>query len=301
MLRRKGKPGIPWPLIYCSLLLVFMAVNVQARDIPKLTARVNDLAGLLSPGTVQQLEGSLASFEREQSTQIVILTITSLDGDNLEDFAIRLAEQWQIGQQGLDNGAILIIARNERKIRIEVGYGLEGSLTDLVAGRIIRTVIRPHFKRGDFDAGVLAGTSAMMNAVTGEFSAASKEQRPEKNVGNFFMVLLMLLFFVGRALARHKIFAALLGGTVASLFGIIALGPGWTIPMLLFPVGAIGTIIAASITAASSGSGRSRSTRSGWGSSGGHFGGGGFGGGFGGGGFSGGGGGFGGGGASGGW
>ncbi len=113
----------------------------------------------------------LNNFEQEDSTQIVVLTIPSLEGDNLEAFSLHVAEGWQIGQKGLDNGALLLIARDERKLRIETGYGLEGTLTDLVAGRIIRNIILPNFKKGNFNQGVIDGVAAMMAAVKGEFKA----------------------------------------------------------------------------------------------------------------------------------
>ena len=159
-------------LLICILLPLVTAAGLCALEVPAMQGRVNDYAGILSSSTIRQLEESLKAFEEDQSTQIVVATIPSLEGDSLEEFSIRLAETWKIGQQGLDNGAILLVAKNERKIRIEVGYGLEGSLTDLTSGRIIRNVIVPHFKNGNFDQGIMAGVSAMMDSVRGEFSAA---------------------------------------------------------------------------------------------------------------------------------
>ncbi|WP_163337638.1 YgcG family protein [Desulfopila sp. IMCC35008] len=281
-------------LVLCTLLLVFTE-QIYALDVPKLKGRVNDYAGMLSSATSQQLEGSLAAFESEQSTQLVVLTIPSLENESLEEYSIRVAEQWRIGQQGLDNGAILLVARNERKIRIEVGYGLEGSLTDLTAGRIIRNVIVPEFKKGDFDGGILAGVTAMMDAVRGEFSAANLDSSSgtESDTEGFFIIILGLLFVIGKIFGRNKFLAAGVGGVVASALGFFVLGPRWLVIMLLFPIGAIGGFVASSFASSLTRSSTGRSGHSGgsWGS----------GGSFGGGGFSGGGGGFGGGGASGGW
>lgn len=285
-------------LVLCVLLLV-LTEQVYALEIPKLGGRVNDYAGMLSSATSQQLEGSLAAFESEESTQLVVLTIASLENESLEEYSIRVAEQWKIGQQGLDNGAILLVAREERKIRIEVGYGLEGSLTDLTAGRIIRNVIVPEFKKGNFDRGILAGVTAMMEAVRGEFNAANLDSSSatQPDTEGFFIMILGLLFFIGKIFGRNKYLAAGVGGVVASALGFFVLGPRWMIIALLFPLGVIGGLIASAFASTRTRSGTRRSGHVGgtFGSDS-NFGGGGFGGGF-----SGGGGGFGGGGASGGW
>ena len=127
--------------------------------------------------------------------QIVVLTIPTLAGENLEEFSIKVAEAWKIGQKGLDNGAILLIAKQERKIRIEVGRGLEGKLTDLVSGRIIRGVISPKFKQGDFEGGIAAGVSAVMAAVRGEFPVAPDDG--ERTSNGAAPLLTLFLFLMG--------------------------------------------------------------------------------------------------------
>ena len=155
-------------VLLVAVLLLLPAggpVAALALSVPPLTGRVNDTAGVLSPGTVQALEQSLEGLEREESTQIVVLTVPGLEGASLEEYALRVVEVWQPGQKGRDNGALLLIAIADRKIRIEVGYGLEGTLTDALAGRIIRNVIAPNFKRGDYDRGVVDGVAAMVAAV----------------------------------------------------------------------------------------------------------------------------------------
>ena len=284
-------------LLACSMLST--ASTGLALEAPPLEGRVNDYAGILSKATTQQLESVLATFESEQSTQLVVLTVPSLEGDALETFSMRVADQWKVGHAGLDNGAILLVARDERKIRIEVGYGLEGSLTDLIAGRIIRDVIVPEFKQGDFDGGISAGVSAMMDAVRGEFNADDLRHNSsgQPDTEGFFFMLMVFVFFIGKAFGRHKFLAATIGGATSSFLGFLMLGPKWLFILLLFPVGFIGGLIASSFASVRTG-GRGAGTGGGYlGPSGGGFGGG-FGGG---GGFSGGGGGFGGGGASGGW
>lgn len=180
-------------ILYILALLVLVS-QALALDVPQLKGRVNDYAGLLSPQAAQELEQRLAAFERSDSTQVVVLTIPTLAGENLEDFSIRVAEAWRIGQKGLDNGAILLIAKQERKVRIEVGRGLEGKLTDLVAGRIIRGDIAPRFKAGDFDGGVTAGVTAIMAVVKGEYKAQPRDIRQaRKSAPPIFSLLIFLL------------------------------------------------------------------------------------------------------------
>ncbi len=287
-------------ILLLLLVLLLPAAPVAALEVPPLKARVNDYASMLSPSTVAQLEGSLKSFETEESTQIVVLTIPSLEGESLEEFSIRVADKWKIGHKGLDNGAILLIAREERKLRIEVGYGLEGKLTDLVSGRIIRNIITPRFKQGEFDQGVIDGTYAMMAAVRGEFSAVETKGQAGAPAGfeGFLIMLFVVMVFIGRALRRHRPIAAGVGGLAAPLLGFLMLGAKWLFLLALIPIGIFGALFA-SLFAVSTGSGmRGRRSSRYWGGPGGFGGGstGGFGGGF-----SGGGGGFGGGGASGGW
>ena len=141
--------------ILLAALLALAALPALALDPPPLHGRVNDLAGMIGPAAKQQLNAVLADLERTDSTQIAVLTVPSLEGDSLEDFSIRVAEAWKIGQKGKDNGALLVVSKADRKIRIEVGYGLEGRLTDILAGQIIDNVITPRFKAGDMDGGFL--------------------------------------------------------------------------------------------------------------------------------------------------
>jgi uncharacterized protein len=284
------------------IVAVLLVCNVcSAMDIPALKGRVNDYAGLLAPGTVRQLEQSLAEFERKQSTQIVVLTVTSLQGEALEDYSIKVAEAWKVGQKGLDNGAILLVAKNERKIRIEVGYGLEGRLTDMLSGRIIRNTIVPAFRSGNFDQGVVNGVAAIMAAVKGEYEAPQARKSPRDSGGSVSFVPLIVFIFLISQLGRvRRGLGVLAGGLLLPVFGGMILPFGLVGLLLLIPVGlAAGFILSlfGSMLGAAGVTGGRRGRGGFWigGSGGGGFGSGGFGG------FSGGGGGFGGGGASGGW
>lgn len=178
-------------LIWLGLLL--LPLSAGALDVPPLSGHVNDRAGLLRSDTVIKLEQYLSEFERSDSTQLVLLTIPSLEGESLEEYTLKVAESWGIGQKGKDNGALLLIARDERKIRIEVGYGLEGRLTDLLSGRIIANEISPRFKAGNFNDGVVAGMVAMVEAVRGEYQGTGSTTSKKKE-RNPWGILLLLLF-----------------------------------------------------------------------------------------------------------
>ncbi|PNU20596.1 hypothetical protein C2E25_06760 [Geothermobacter hydrogeniphilus] len=177
-------------LLLAGLLLTTPAL---ALEVPTATGFVNDRAGLLAPETRTRLEQFLRQFEQSDSTQISLLTIPTLKGESLEEYALKVAEKWGLGQKGKDNGALLLVAKEERKVRIEVGYGLEGRLTDLLAGRIIDNEIVPHFRLGDFDGGIIAGINGMVQAVRGEYRADGQSRRKKKR--SPWGLLPLLLFF----------------------------------------------------------------------------------------------------------
>ena len=183
--------------IIITFIMLFMALPLSALEIPKLSARVNDYAGMLSPETKSRLENKLTSFERDQSTQIVVLTIPSLQGDDIDQFAIKVAENWKIGQKGKDNGVILILAKAERKVRIEVGRGLQGVLPDITAGQIIRNTMRPYLKDGNFDQGISVGIDAIIAATKGEFKAVPGEQKKQPQSKSPSLITLLLILAVG--------------------------------------------------------------------------------------------------------
>ncbi len=223
-----------------TIVLIFLflcqPLFSYALDAPRLQGYVNDYAQMISPAARGRLEAELKSFEQSDSTQLVILTVPTLEGETIDGFGIKVAEAWKVGQKNKDNGIIVVAAKQERKIRVEVGRGLEGRLTDLLAGRIIDLVITPRFKRGDFDGGFSAGVSALIDATRGEFKAEAG-QRANKTKGSpsfstMLMVGLVALLFIGN-LSR------LVGGLVgaAGLPALIHLG--------LFPLGIISLILSA--------------------------------------------------------
>jgi uncharacterized protein len=166
---------------------------VAAPELPTvINAYVTDQAEMLSTSTEQKLTTFLRQFEQSDSTQIAVVTIPSLQGRALSEYSIELASNTALGQRERDNGALLLIARDERKIRIEVGKGLEGRLTDLLAGRIIDLEITPRFKQQRFEEGIIAGVAAMAASVRGEYTGTGSTAGKEKR--NPFGWLIMLLF-----------------------------------------------------------------------------------------------------------
>jgi uncharacterized protein len=301
-------------LFLCGVALLLAPTILSlalALDVPPLRGRVNDYAGLIPADRALALEQRLARFEHDTGHQIVVLTIPSLKGESLEDFSIRVADAWKIGKKGFDNGAILLIARDDRKLRIEVGYGLEGVMPDAIASRIIREVITPSFRSGDFAGGIEAGVDAILKVTQGEKlpERARPASGPAASRGASIMTILlitaMLALFIG--MTRRRLLGGALGGAASGLIATLFGSGGFGFVLLLaIAVGALLGAIGSSMAAGSASTqwtGGPRRRRGGWGGGvfpGGYGGGGGFGGG-GGGGFSGGGGGFGGGGASGSW
>lgn len=221
------------------LLLVLLPFAALALDVPQLTGRINDYARILSPTATAALEQKLAGFEQEQSTQVVVLTVPSLQGDDIEQFAIRVADQWKVGQKGKDNGVILILAQAERKVRIEVGMGLQGVLPDITAGRIIRDVMRPHLRSGNFDRGVEAGIEAIMAATRGEFTAAPAERphKPKHRDASTFLTFLLFTGIAAAALGSVSRPMAGVAGAIGLPLSTFMVFPGLALTTLLILAG----------------------------------------------------------------
>jgi len=289
-----------WPAAIAAGAFVLCTASAVAADevaVPPLKARVTDLTGTLGADQIGTLEDRLRGFERRKGSQVAVLILPTTQPETIEQYSIRVADAWKVGRAKIDDGVILVIAKDDRKLRIEVGYGLEGAIPDAVAKRVVSDVIAPHFRAGDFYGGIAAGTDALMKLIDGEPLPVPKAQDGSQSggedYGNLFVILLVAFFFLGGVLPRilgRPLGAAVTGGIV----GVAAwLAAG--LAMAIF-VGVFAFILTLIVSA--SGFTPGRWGGGGW-SSGGSSGGGGFGGG--GGGFSGGGGGFGGGGASGSW
>jgi uncharacterized protein len=274
-------------LLFCFLSLPALAADEVA--IPPLKARVTDLTATLSAEQQAQLESSLAQIEMAKGSQVVILLLPTTQPEAIEQFGIRLADAWKVGRKGVDDGVIIIVAKDDRKMRIEVGYGLEGSIPDAVAKRIVSEIMTPAFKQGDFFGGLQGAVDAIGKIINGESLPPPSQARGTNDFdlsGNAIPLAMVFIFVVG------GILRAVLGrGAGAGVGGAIAFIGAWLL---------IGSLVAAIVIAiitfvfTLAGGGRG-----GLGGMGGFGGGGGFGSG-GGGGFSGGGG-FGGGGSSGNW
>lgn len=186
--------------IFSLLSLICLPWYASAFDVPAAQGYVNDFASLLTPSAKGQIESYLRNFDASDSTQVVIATVDNLQGEPIEMVALQFAETWKIGQKGKDNGALFLIGKEDRKMRIEVGRGLEGKLTDLLAGRIIDNEVAPRFKRGDFDGGIAAGVNAIVQAVRGEYKGTGKNSGRKRAAGIWW--LFPLLFFVLPLLGR---------------------------------------------------------------------------------------------------
>lgn len=197
------------------LLLCAWSWMAQAQpEFPVLSGRVVDQAELLDAPTEARLTQLLAAHEQASSEQLVVVTLANLQGVAIEEFGYRLGRHWGIGQKGKDNGALLLVARDERKLRIEVGYGLEGRLTDAQSSLIINQVIVPAFKRGDYAKGIEDGVVAILQVLGGEPMAASTEpEQQEAKAIPFFILLLIVLVLIGggRGGRRGLLLGALLG------------------------------------------------------------------------------------------
>jgi len=238
---KHNRTGWRWPAVVVLAAAAGLALFLGAAisfglDVPRLAGRVNDYGNMISPQARATLEEELAVLERTDSTQVVVLTVPSLEGDVIEDFSIRVGDAWKIGQKGKDNGVLFIVSKADRKMRIEVGRGLQGVLTDLSSGRIIDRVIKPRFKQNQFDEGFLEGTRAIIAATRGEFKPAPKT-RPAIRPGGYFEAFLVAVFLVLPFLRRinrflpipagaaggpllHYLFTG--GGASASTLGILA-------------------------------------------------------------------------------
>lgn len=288
--------------LHAALLaaLCFATAALALVEVPALEARVTDLTGTLDANQRAGLEEKLRAFEARKGSQLAVLIVPTTDPEDIADFGIRVADQWKLGRKGVDDGAILIVAKNDRRMRLEVGYGLEGVLTDAASRRIIDEIIAPRFKLNDFYGGLDAGIDRIIGLIDGEPLPA-----PEREWSGRVPLADTLPFLIFAVFAAAAVLRRVLGSFGGALgAGAVAGGVAWFLTYAL-PWTVLWAIVGFGVALVMGGMGGPRRWSShrrggrgaGWG---GGWGGGTFGGG-GGGGFSGGGGGFGGGGASGSW
>jgi uncharacterized protein len=273
-----------------ALLMCWAFAAAAEIAVPPLSGRVVDRTGTLSSGDIESLTQTLKNLETRKGSQVAVLIVPTTDPETIEQYSIRVAEAWKIGRKKIDDGALLVIAKNDRKLRIEVGYGLEGALNDVTVKRIIDEVITPKFRNGDFPGGISAGVDAIIRVIDGEPLPAPARARTSSWSSNFDALNPFVLFaiFIGGAILRttlgRLIGSVATGGIVGALAWFIAGSLAASIIAAL--IAFIFTMFSSGIVSAGPGSYSGSSGSSGGGLSGG---------------FSGGGGGFGGGGASGSW
>jgi uncharacterized protein len=273
----------------CLLLLFLASFTVHAEvAVPPLKARVTDLTGTLSSSQRDTLERELQTFESRKGSQIAVLIVPTTRPEAIEQYSIRVAEAWKLGRKGVDDGVLLLVAKEDHELRIEVGYGLEGVIPDAVAKRVVSEIIIPYFKQGDFYGGIHAGVARLIRLIDGEPlplpQARDNSWAGIQNLLPFAFVAAIIGGGLLRALFGRLVGASIAGGIVAFVFWLIVSS---LVASLIGGIAVFLFVLMAGV----------RIGPAGYGGLGGGLGGGGFGGG----GFGGGGGGFGGGGASGSW
>jgi len=221
------------------ILLPLRPVLVSAQDFPAYQGWVNDYAGLLSTAGKTQLEAKIAELEEDTTAEVAVVTIKSLEGDSIEDYAVRLFETWKIGKKDKNNGVLLLVALDDRKMRIEVGYGLEPIITDGRAGRIRDNDVLPKFKQNDYEGGITAGVAAIEKYIRDGTPPAPLEDNPVKSLfGDFtvaFFMLSMITIYMSGFMARSK--SIWLGGIWGAVAGaIMGLTIGGVAALVIMPI-----------------------------------------------------------------
>ena len=185
--------------IFCVLMFACFVFSAFALDVPKLETPIMDKANVIDSSDERALNQKLTNLSNETGIQVAVLTIPSLEGEALESYSMRVAENWELGQKGVDNGVLLLVSIGDRELRIETGYGVEGDLTDTKCGLIIRNVITPHFKNGDYSAGIVDGVTAIVENVAVDFSGNGESPiilEIEDEEDTPAPAIIFLLFFV---------------------------------------------------------------------------------------------------------
>ena len=224
--------------------LFFFAPRIYANHIPAPTGYVNDFAGVLTADQKNNLENSLRTFEQKSSNEIAIALVQSLNGDSIENFTLKTFEEWKIGKKGKDNGVLFLASINDRKMRIEVGYGAEPYLTDGEAGTIIRDVIAPKFRQQDYYGGINAGVGTMEKELSGSSTSA---QETSNSMAYGFWFIAVPFIYGASFMARSKSIwlGGLIGVATGSIIGILGLVIGkWTVSItLMIILGLLGLLL----------------------------------------------------------
>ncbi len=268
-------PAFRW-LLACLALIhaVFAAAAWAQVAVPPLQSRVTDLAGTLNEATRAALEDRLRELEQAKGSQLAVLLVPTTQPETIEQFSLRVAESWKLGRKGVDDGVLLLVAKDDRALRIEVGYGLEGAIPDAVAKRVIEEIIVPRFRAGDFAGGVEAGVGALVGLIEGEPLPPARGADAGVSGDDALSLAMMFIFVVGGIL--RALFGALIGAVVAGVVAFLGawwllggLGMATVVGLIVFVLTLIG--ISNVLGAGGGGGGRS----GGFGGGGGGFGGGG--------------------------
>lgn len=226
----------PRPLAFAALVLLtagFAPPAAAQVALPKLEARVTDLTGTLTAAQQSALEEKLAAFETRKGAQIAVLILPTTAPEDIAQFGVRLLESWKLGRQGVDDGALLIVARDDRAVRIEVQYGLEGALTDAMSSRIVNDTIVPLFRQGDFYGGINAGVDQVLRVVDGEPLPEPDKSWENAPPANLPLPLILFAFLAMSGMLK-RIFGRVGGATVAGVLGGVI--GWWVTSRLLFAV-----------------------------------------------------------------
>lgn len=212
-------------------LALALALPAAAREVPYLTGRVVDEARVLDDASAAALNATLKAYEAKTGRQIAVLTLPSLEGEPLEDFSIKVARTWKLGRKGANDGVLILVARDDHKARIEVGYGLEGPLTDAASGRIIRDQMVPHFRANDYAGGLRAGVDAVIGTLEGSYTPPSggtevarvRVHGPSDGLGDSLLEKLMISAFVFGIIGLFEV------------VGLLTPGMGWILYFFLIP------------------------------------------------------------------
>src|SRR6478752_2765555 len=247
----------------------FLAPALANVAVPPLVGRVVDQTGTLASGDVASLNQTLRNFEARKGSQIAVLIVPSTEGEAIEQFSLRVAETWKIGRKKIDDGALIVVAKNDRRLRIEVGYGLEGALTDVTSKRIIDEIITPKFKSGDFAGGVSAGVDRIIRVIDGEKLPGVEPQHWQApSIVNHIDPIFALFVLFGFGAILRNLLGALLGATATGgVVGAVAwyisgsLMAAFMATVVIFMLALAAEILAAA-TQSTGKSGRGRSSRS---------------------------------------